>query len=401
MTPQEARQEVDTWVSKMTTVSSNISDLSQSSCAQLIRARLKDQIHPYMGMTKERGTAALTALDNLWQSYLVLSRVIEEALDLSKKTGIFHDSEADASKIAELLETASVALPGEFVPIASRDLLSDSQKVAKVTPQALLDAMVKDFTMARDTIAAIDQAESHGRPMFEALKQEAATLEKWASTLGTQTSLHDISQALSNVEADPLDALEELDRIQSDITDFRSRLQAIENERNATVQALEKTRSVIAEIKDTASRSEAALREVRDKVAAPEGLLIPISSAEIDSMDAWAGTLDETIRSGHVAPAKVGISKLSCQCDVKLAEERQKYASNRAPLDEMAELKGRYQALCVKARAVGAKNPDQAGAIEDLGNRVKNIIDSRPFSLRDARQIVGAFEAILSGKKVS
>jgi hypothetical protein len=153
------------------------------------------------------------------------------------------------------------------------------------------------------------------------------------------------------------------------------------------------------ELKDIVARSNAAILETRQKIAAPEGLMTPMSDAAIESMQAWVYTLEETLNAGRFDAGKVGVSKLMQECNARLAIERSSYAANRALLDEMEDLKGRYKALCVKAEVLQCKEPACGESIRELAGQAKHILDTYPFNLRDARQIVGVFETTLLHKK--
>ncbi len=397
MADQDIGQQVAQWVSRMTTISRNISEISEGQSTRAIKSRFKDPARGYTGITKEKVNAALSTMDNLWQSYLILARVVEEALDLSKKNGMFHDNE---NRIRELLTGPSVVLPVEYIPVASRSLLDDAEKVQRITPSDLLASMQEQFIAARDTLIRVVEAADRVKPRLEALKEEVATLAKWAFALGADNQAPvDVSQILMQMETDPIGGSIEADSIEADVAKCRARLQSIEDERQAIHASLEGAKALLAELKDLVARSSAAINETRKLIAAPIGLVNPMSDAAIESMEAWVHTLTETLNAGRYDAGKVGISKLVQTCNERLSTERGTYAKNRAFLDEMADLKGRYKALCVKAQVLQCKEPACDSSIRELADQVKHVLDARPFDVLDARQMVGVFEATLSRTK--
>lgn len=397
MADQDIEQQVAQWVSRMTTISRNISEITEAESTRAIKSRFKDPARGYTGITKEKVGAALGTMDNLWQSYLILARVVEEALDLSKKNGIFHDNE---NRIKELLTGPSVALPMEYVPLASRSLLDDAEKVQKIAPSDLLASMQEQFIAARDTLIRTAEAADRAKPRLDALKQEVATLAKWAHVLGADSEAPiDVSQILLQIETDPIGGSMEADSIEADVARCRARLQSIEEERQAVRASLEGAKALVAELKDLVARSRAAIDETIKVVAEPAALANPMNDAAIESMEAWVRTLTETLNGGRYDAGKVGVSKLVQTCNERLAAERSNYAKNRALLDEMADLKGRYKALCVKAQVLQSKEPGCSGSIEELTGKVKRVLDARPFDVVDARKVVGLFEAALSRTK--
>ena len=394
MADQGIEQQVAQWVSRMTTISRNISEISEGQSTRAIKSRFKDPNRGYSGVTKEKVAAALNTMDNLWQSYLILSRVVEEALDLSKKNGIFHDNE---NRIRDLLTGSSVALPVEYISVASRSLLDDAEKVQKVTPSDLLASMQEQFITARDTLSKVIEATDHVRPRLDAIKQEAAALAKWAKELGADNQASvDVSQILLQMETDPIGGAIEAESIEADVAKCRARLQSIEDERRAISASLDQAKSLLAELEDLVARSNAAIDETRKKIADPIGLVNPMGDGAIESMQAWIHTLTETLNGGRYDAGKVGISKLMQTCNERLAAERSNYAKNCAFLDEMADLKGRFKALCVKAQMVQRKEPACGNSINELAGQMKHVLDAYPFDLPGARRMVGLFEAALS-----
>src|SRR5215469_5525520 len=130
-------------------------DLYQAESTKIIRARLKDSVNGYVGVTREKAAPAVEALDQLLDQYELLARVVDEAADLTKKTGIFRNNE---ERINELLNGPSVVLTQEQVALAHRGLLDDEQRMIRATPGEVLAQMERSFAVARDALSAIAEA---------------------------------------------------------------------------------------------------------------------------------------------------------------------------------------------------------------------------------------------------
>lgn len=90
-------ENLDNLRASVTTISRNLMDFGETEAVKTVRVRLKYPDNAYTGITKERVAKAIKTLDGLWDSYLLLARVVEQATDLVGKNGIFHNTEAEVS----------------------------------------------------------------------------------------------------------------------------------------------------------------------------------------------------------------------------------------------------------------------------------------------------------------
>jgi hypothetical protein len=369
-------------------------EYGETEAVKTVRVRFKDPVNGYTGVTRERVAKAVRTLDGLWDSYLLLARVVEQATDLNGKNSLFHSTEVE---IRELLEGNSIELPAEHIPITSRGLLCTASKVERVTPDELLQAMEQQFCEARDCINEISGAIAHTKPRLTAIRQQTATLANWAKTLGTQgRPQDDIEKVLSSLDSDPLGCSAEIERLETEFSKERLLLQAIEEEHTATRQSLERARSIVSELKELSARSAAAIEEAREKIRQPEGLVLPISEEAISSLSAWLDSLEGNAAAGHYGAVKVGMAKWQAESQIRLTAEREGYTKNRAALDERAELKGSFKALCVKAEALKAKGVSLGDTLLGLALEAENILNTIPFDLKMGRRAVEAYESALN-----
>jgi hypothetical protein len=390
-------ENVKKWRDQVTVISRNLMELAETESVKTVRGRLKDQCHPFARTTRVEAEKSSKTLDGLWEAYAVLNSVIEEAYNLANKNGFFHDN---SERISELLEKESVTLPTEHIPITSRGLLARADKVERVTPQEMLDSMQDRFCEARDSFLKISDAITQTAPRLSAMGHEADTLKAWAKTLGVDIDLPDTITAIAGVDSDPLSLWHDIDRLEAELLAARTALQKVEDKHHATLASLDEARTQIEQLRDLIQRSTTAISESHEKILSPEGLVQPASPESIDSLAAWLKTLDETAAAGRFKAVNVGLSKFVATLATVLSKERSAYAANRSALDERADIKGRFGALCAKADAFVSKGVVLDGTIASMRDQAKQLLDVRQLDLKAARRSVGAFEtALLSVKR--
>jgi hypothetical protein len=390
-----ADQLVNQWKARLATITSNLMDLYQDESTKIIRARLKDTVSGYRGVTRDKATGAIETLDHLLEQYDLLAHVVDEAADLSKKTGVFRSNEA---RINDLLNGPSVVVTQEQVALQDRGLLDDVQRVVRATPAQVLAQMEQSFAQARDTLSAIAKVITGVRPRLDALQAKIASLDRWAEVLKVPntSALPDVSQALSDVDRDPIGSAVDIGRLEETIARRRDELQAIDNDRKAVLAQLEHGTKALAELQDLLVRSGATLAEARQTIAPPEELALLGGDVAVASLAQWLKTLQQNFAEGRFAAVKVGMVKWEREYNDQSNEAHTSYDHNRALLDEKAELQGRFKAISAKADALRSRGVVFGEAVEAAGRRARSVLDAVPFDIRAGRQLVEAFEAAVS-----
>jgi|GEM_PF-1903519 len=386
-------KELNQWRLRLTTISRNLMDLAETESTKIIKVRLNDPVHGYMGLTQKKTLQALKELENLWQSYLLLARVIEEATDLAGKNGIFRRT---ASEVRELLEGPSVVLPTEYIPIIARELLADADKSTRVTPVAMLSAMQEQFTEVRDVLASIGQAHNQLKAKLTALEAEAVTLKNWSKALGIDGQVFvGMTDQILQIEADPLSSLKDADRLAVEMAKQRKMLEGIEQERIAIEASLAEGGVMVKKLGDLVLGSKQAITETQEKILQPEGLIAPMDQEIVESLQGWLTTLVDTAKAGRYRAVQIGFGKWAQECKAHLASEENNYKSNRFALEERADLKGRFKALSVKAQVLKSKGL-VGDSLEKLSAEAQQVLAAQPFDINAGRRMVGAFEATLT-----
>ena len=390
--PSQAAQQ---WLSRLTTISRNLSALNEADATKRIRARIKDLTTGFVGVTRQRATEAIALVDMLLDQYTLLAHVVDEAVALAAKNGAFRNYDG---RINDLLNGPSVVLKQEQVALHERGLLDDEERVVRATPAEVLARMEESFVVARDALAAIGDAMITLRPRLAALRDEANRLNQWASTLGAAntTAPPDFSQALSVVESDPLGSVAEIQRIEADIARRRTELQAVDADRQATLTAIARGKAAMVELQDVLARADTAYAEVCKTLANAEPLAPPDGESIVASLNEWLSTLERNAATGRFAAVKVGMLKWEREYSERLSVTRASYAHNAALLNERADLRGRFTALSAKVAALRSRGVIVAATVENSARQTQGILDATPFDMRDARRFVEAFEAAIS-----
>ena len=120
------------WRERISKIARNLTDFNDSEACVRVKGRMSDATTAYQGRTAEAAREALGALDALWQDYLLLSRVVDDADALAKRSGILsnHDGE-----VVAMLTGPSIKLPVVSVPVQQRGLLDSPEHQGRVAPR--------------------------------------------------------------------------------------------------------------------------------------------------------------------------------------------------------------------------------------------------------------------------
>jgi hypothetical protein len=388
-------QQVDQWKAWLNTITSNLLDLSSVESTTAIRARLVDPSHGFSGITKEKAAGGIATLDTVVDLYARLAQVIDDASALVNKRGALRNNEERARA---LLEGRSIVLQEQPIAVRDRGLLEDERPEARVTPAQALAQMKRSFAEARDAITAVADAMHHVQPRLAALNQEIARLDSLSEALGTArpAAFTDAPSLIARVECDPLGCATDLAPIEDVVARWRDELKAIDADHKAVFASLQRGRAALTDLDDLIARSGAAFTEAREKIADPEGLTPPAGDEVVSSLDSWLRTLEKHTASGRFAAVKVGLARWEQACNDCLEVERANYARNRAGLDERAELRGLYRALCAKAVALQSRGVALGEMAEAACRQGKSVLDAIPFDLRAGRRVVETLQAAVS-----
>jgi hypothetical protein len=391
--------ELAAWQDRLAVVSRNLSEINALPALQRIKARLRAAPDFYVGDTASRVSDAIAALDDLWKDYLLLNALIDQADALRRQSGIFHDHE---SEIRELLHGRSITLPVARVPLADRDLLASAERADKVTPDELLAAMNALFALAKDTILALEEAETRSRKRLDAILGVAGQLAGRASALGFDaTQIAAIASPLealsAGLTADPLGAATKLTACEDALAAWHAQVESAERERDALTAAFAVAAAHLDELRQLARQAQEAYESRSAKIAGQSVLARPAEPAVIAQFGVWLDALDASRKRGEWRAPRDGLEKWSAACATRLEAERRTLAANRAPLEARDELRGRLKALRAKADAHTARGTDiDAKAAARLADEARDVLYSQPADLQKAAALLSAYEAAIN-----
>lgn len=393
MKPISVEKALQDWQNNLTVIGRNLTALTEAEFVKRIKNRAKGLLQPaYEAETLDQAQAALRALEGLGDDYLMLGRVIEDAWVLFRKNGMFHNYDEE---IIELLEGPSIKLPTVKVPLPARELLSEAESNSSTTPAQVLSAMKVAFANARDILTRIDGVETEAQDRLYALQQEVDALQRWAQTLGVELPVQLSRPQLTHIEANPLKEAVQLEQLEREINTWRTQLEAAERDVRQTSEQLTRAESALKELEDLVNRSHLAIEESRTTFAGNLSFVEPTPAEVLTSCRAWLATLTETLQARRWKAAQVGLTRFEENMAARLTVERRAYAQNRAALDELVDLKGRFKALKVKAQALAARGVMPAQTLEALQQKAEEALAQKPVSLVDVKNMVTVFETAL------
>lgn len=377
------------WQDKLAIIARNANELSDSECSKRIRNRLRDG--RYSGLTRERASVAVQNLTALMDDYLVLARVVEDAVEQNKGT-FLSTREGREGRVRELLEGASVELPAVHVPLPIRDLLTSAALTQRTTPTLLLQAMQAAFAEARDVISEIDQVENNFPSALAELQGEERELVRVAESLGIiRPDMPVLDLVVDNV--DPLQSVGLVN----------------EKRRILATWSLELT-----QLEQTKTRAMAAQVRVREQLAQLENLLQERGELEVESAQVFGVEMrssDPEVCPEHMADLKVWMVNLERHlaehrwlavltglghleevvCARVAAAKRDKTASG-AGLEDFSDLKGRFKALKMKAQVMLGRELVGRSELEELESFIAEGFRVHPVRLALLKQRIAEYE---------
>jgi chaperonin cofactor prefoldin len=390
--------ELARWQDRLAVVSRNLGEINELPALQRIKMKLRTTPDFYAGETAVRITDALAALDDLWKDYLLLNALLDEADGLRKRSGLFHDHDAN---IAKLLHGRSITLPLAHVPLAERGLLTTAERADKVTPDELLAAMNALFALAKDTVLKLDETERSLKTRLEALASSIQELAQRAKALGFNAA--EVAAIAGSVDAlratsiaDPLAAERKLTEGEHWLAEWRTQIEYAERQRDGLEADLAAAAAALVELRRLSEQAKLAHDTSRAKIADVRTLPPPTASSVIMQMGTWLEMLAASREQGDWRAACSGLDKWMTACTSHLEAERRIIAANRAPIAQRDELRGRLKALRAKADAYAARGIRLDARAVRLGDEAKDILYSQPGDLKRAGELVNAYEAAIS-----
>jgi hypothetical protein len=313
------------------------------------------------GITAQRVPPALDAIAQLFDNLQVLTSVIDRAAKLRESMPRLFASDRSRSQIEQLLTGSSIQLPPVQTPLAQRGLLTQSEQPSAVSPPFLLDVMTRTFETSKSVIMEVDAAWSRLEPDLGVMNDEAIRLAQVSQSLG-ENALPELNALTSHIveiqhsiDTDPLGAGADVRREVTPLLErARARVNALVSDRDRIQRCLAEAHRQVAELQQIHVKSVESLRLCVAQIENPVGLHPTLADQAVTDLSAWLDTLEATFRQGRMRPVQVGLSRWSDALQAAMAAATLSLKSSSAPVELLAELRGRFAAQ--KSRAGSGAN---------------------------------------------
>jgi hypothetical protein len=382
---------VAVWQARLAAVTANINELSSAESTKRIRIRTREG--HYTGVTKRRAEAALASLSSLSDDYLLLARVVDEALE-AQRGGLFVSREMRREKVLALLEGASIARPSKAVPLKNRTLLEAAVGHASMTPADLLAQMQSSFEAARDALADIDGAESTTQTELAQLHSEYASLDARASRIKSATERPSFVE-LQGLQADPLNARAGMASIGRGLAAWATMLDRLESSQAQASAGLARAKTAVAELRGLSTAWQASAQQVQMLLgAAGAQSLTHAPTDQLSMLESWCDTLEGSLKVGQWDAVNVGLSRIEVALDEALTRGKAAVAEAQARCAEVEEMKGQFTALKAKERALSAQLRRDVDS-EALRERISLALAARPLDVAATRAWLKQYQNLL------
>lgn len=352
------------------------------------------------GESKSRVGPALNAVHELFEGFARLKNVIGRAEEARRALNWPWMFEAKLEELDRLLHGDSVELATVETPLEKRGLLSQARAQHHAKPKELLQAMTRAFEDARDTLVSVGETWEELPLQADDARRELDALRELPLGTSGERELGRVEERLNallpQLGRDPLGARNALDNeVWPSLRAFRERLALMQRDDAVWRGEMSEAHTVLAQLQSVTARARALADEVRQKIenAAPRD---PAPDAVAADFAAWLETLQNTARDNRLPAARIGLSRWREAAQSALHEAEAARDFNRAPLDQLVELRGRLDALDAKARALNARGELADVTLLTTSREADALLSRRPTPIAQAAALVSALEKGLS-----
>jgi hypothetical protein len=387
------------WQQKASAVNQNLLDLYDLPGYQ----RLGGMGNPpsnVAGITQQQASTALTAIDRLFEDVELLNQTLDRSRKLRRELPSFFVSDSDLEEIEKLLTGQSIQLSSTQIPLAQRNLLSSNLQVQNISLDRLLDRMIANFTIARDTFISIETAWTELESKLISTHQSLIELKQLAEKLRVA-----IPASLIIAETNFTNLQIQIDRDPLGVNHlFAQDLTPLINDARREVETLAQQRQQLESDFATAPKYLQKLRQInRDSIEAYTAsqvkiihnlpMLLPFPPEEIIELEQWLTRLVAKFELGIIPPVRVGLTNWLSKVQANQISAESALRTNRLPLDTRQELRGRLDALTAKALAKGkVEDP----ILTDLAIQARQVLYASPTDLNLATDLVRSYEQRLN-----
>ena len=399
MTTEEIDRLLAVWRDNISVSSQNLLALDDMHTFKRLKGDGSLHAAQLTGVTAARVPPALEAVARLFHYTQLLNDMMERAGRIRDAMPRLFASDRSRAQLEALLTGASIDLPPIKTPLSQRGLLSDAEKPSAITPDHLLEVMARTFQLAKSVILEVDEAWSRLEPELSAIDDEAARLAQAASAEGGR-NLPELSALQSQIavlrgkiETDPLGVGADLRREITPLLEIaRVRVDQLVGAKVRVQAALARARNLMTEIESCHRESLAARDLCRRTIEEPTGLLPTLEASAPAQLNEWLQTLEATYHQGRTHPAEIGLQRWNDAANSSIVIARDSLKSSQAPVELLAELRGRFAAQKNRLRLSMPPGATLDPALDAIGRLAGRLLDADPVPLQRATSAVQQFE---------
>ncbi|OUL20276.1 hypothetical protein BV372_32800 [Nostoc sp. T09] len=390
------------WKHKIKVVSQNLLELQEQPTYQRLCGSPSFPRVDLTGITAKRVTPALEAMNDLFQYFDLLVQVVEKASKLRQQLPRFLASEQKIYEVKQLLTGASIELASVQTPLADRELLTATHIANAIAPAQLLQVMNDAFSVARDTVLAVDAAWTNLDRILADAELQIYSLQNLAESLDPNSlselvqSQGAIASLRQRIEQDPLGVSAEVEQqIKPMLAKVKSVVEQALKQQRQIRDKFAIAHDLLEKLTTIHSSSVAAFAESQEKIVNYLIQQTPLTDVQLDALSQWLTRLETKLAEGLVNPVMVGLDNWMNKAKEYIASEQRAYTANSTLLDSRRELRGRLDALKAKAFAKGLI---EDAKLSELAEQAKQLLYTRPTALDKAAELVSQYEKRLNGK---
>ncbi|OUL32457.1 hypothetical protein [Nostoc sp. 106C] len=390
------------WKHKIKVVSQNLLELQEQPTYQRLCGSPSFPRVDLTGITATRVTPALEAMNDLFQYFDLLVQVVEKASKLRQQLPRFLASEQKIYEVKQLLTGASIELASVQTPLADRELLTATHIANAIAPAQLLQVMNDAFSVARDTVLAVDAAWANLDRILADAESQIYSLQNLAESLDSNSlselvqSQATIASLRQRIEQDPLGVSAEVEQqIKPMLAKVKLVVEQALKQQHQIREKFAIAHDLLEKLTTIHSSSVAAFAESQEKIVNYLIQQTPLTDVQLDALSQWLTRLETKLAEGLVNPVMVGLDNWMNKAKEYIASEQRAYTANTTLLDSRRELRGRLDALKAKAFAKGLI---EDAKLSELAEQAKQLLYTRPTALDKAAELVSQYEKRLNGK---
>jgi hypothetical protein len=400
MTPADIDKALAQWENRLSSAAHNLFDLQADPTYQCLTGTGGAPRTPLSGITQSRVAPALENIGTLFQCFDLLRGAIDRAVQLRRALPTLFGADQKCREIEQLLLGKSVRVPTDQIPIAQRGLLIGADDQGCISPNELLNSMVKAFENARDGVMAVDKAWRDLSAILGDASRRIAALRSQDLDEAERRELDSVDHALSlrrkQVESDPLGTSLDVDAVLRPVLDrLAAAAEQRANLKTDTANGLLEARDRLRELCDAEREASALSLEAQDKISGVDLPCMP-SQSKVEGLKDWLDRLQQKFDTGMVHPVSIGLQNWNSAARACVSDFERIRGANSAPLELRQELRGRINALKAKAQAYGL---EEEGDLRTLANDAEALLYTRPTPIDEARDAVTRYQALLNERR--